>query len=623
MSFLIAIIILFINIDKLHCYVVQSNFGGIRESKVNILGNVIPYSTTFKHEVLKKQWDYRHDKGHRTVLPTNCHSSWNTVSPATMKCPRRKIIGKDGLYNTYIGDFWHPHSDKGSEVKGFICQKTRWISTCIETWYFSTTKETQIDEIPTFKEDCLAAITLVDSGEYIEPFFPPHVCSWASTNKNAKDFVTVHEHSVVLDIYENSLLDPIFLSGKCKDRVCHTIHKDVLWVEATDNERDDFCVATAWEFSHVFADIDIDHDKNNPIYSIGETIDSEIYGPRSLEDACIIKVCGIPGIRFSHGEWWGIRSLSNRIPMEDFMYKCHNGTNVGFVHNIWTPSELIGEITYRDHKCLDVLSSFLGRRKINPYELSYLVQDFPGEGPAYRIMKQYTGKDKTKATFTLQTKTCRYHVVYIDKLTFSPINESDEVYELGIWGNGRKVILNSTEVGINPTYVNPSKDWELLETFNGLMRFGSDLVLPQAVYTDHPNITSLLEDYEISLIGHPKEILIQDQDELSEVYKFHARSNSTNVVSLAENFVKGIGKSIGNFFGGTKNLIWWLVTIILSTLGTYIAYKLGLFNFLKKILVQDADDKPSNRMSNIYEEPLKLGERKTHLVKNPFFDNGI
>ncbi|ABV01363.1 virion transmembrane glycoprotein [Hapavirus wongabel] len=623
MSFLLAIIIFFFRTQDSNGYVVQSGIGGIRESKVNILGQVVPYSTKFKHSVLKSQWDYRHDKGHRTVLPTNCHATWNDITPSNMRCPRRKIIGKDGLYNTYIGDFWHPHTDKGSEVKGFICQKTKWVSTCIETWYFSTTKETQIDEVPITKEDCLAAITLVDSGEYIEPFFPPHVCSWASTNKNSKEFVTVHEHSVVLDIYENKLMDPIFLAGKCFDKVCKTIHRNVLWVEANDNERDDFCVATAWEYSHVFADIDIDHNNNHPIYSIGKTIDSEIYGPRDLADACIIKICGIPGIRFSHGEWWGIKTLSDRIPLEDIIIKCHNGTSVGFVHNIWTPSELVGEITYRDHKCLDVLSSFLGQRKINPYELSYLVQDFPGEGPAYRIMKQYTGNNKTKATFRLQTKTCRYHVAYIDKLTFDPENGTDEVYKLGTWGNGRTVILNSTEVGINPTYINKSFDWEPLETFNGLMRFGAELVLPQAVYTDHPNITNLLEDYEISLIGHPKEIFEPEQDELSQVYKFYERSNSTNVVGLASNFVKTIGRSIGNFFGGTKNLIWWLVTVALSTIGTYIAYKLGLFKFLGRILFQGSESKEDKRVSNIYEEPLKLGGRRSHLVKNPFFDNGI
>nr|ASM90788.1 glycoprotein [Ord River virus] len=604
-------------------YILPGGVGGVRSSKVHILGEIVPYTSSIDHGVLGTKWDFRHNDGHRTVLPTHCHRTWKDVLIGNIRCPSRKVIGKEGLYNTYIGDVWHPHTDSGSEIKGFLCQKTRWVSTCTETWYFSTTKETQIDEIPISKDDCLAAITLVDSGEYIEPFFPPHVCSWASTNKNTKDFVTVHNHPVLIDIYKNQLMDPIFISGKCSDKVCKTIHKNVIWIEANDNERSDLCVASAWEFSHVFADIDIDHNEPGIVNDIGDSIDSELYGPRSLKGACIIEICGITGIRFAHGEWWGLKTVSNKISFTHGLYHCPANSSVGFVHNIWTPSEVVGEITYREQKCLDVMSSLLGHQKINPYELSYLIQDYPGEGPAYRIMKQFTGKNRTKSTVRLQMKMCRYHVAYIKNVSFLPTDESHEIYEIGTWGNGNKIILNSSEVGIDPSYNGSDNDWELLLTFNGLMRFGKELVLPQAVFTDHPNVSNILEDYEINLIGHPKEIFQEIQDELSQVYKFYERSNSTNIVQLAGNVVKSIGKSIGNFFGGTRNLMWWLVTIVLSTLGTFIAYKLGLFNFIKRMILSDTLKKEEKRLSNIYEEPLKLGERKANLVRNPFFDHGI
>ncbi|AJR28318.1 glycoprotein [Parry Creek virus] len=615
------ILCLIINVSS---YIYSGSVGGYRPKKVRTYGEVIPYTEIVEHRNLYQNWNGKHRTGHRTVLPTHCHTEWKDVTHGSIKCPHRKVIGTDGIYNTYIGDVWHPHTDSGSEIKGFLCQKTRWVSTCIETWYFSTTKETKIEEVVINPEDCLASITLMDSGEYIEPFFPPHVCSWAATNENAKEFVTVHSHPVVVDIYKNEMIDPIFLSGKCKEKVCHTIHKNVIWIEANDNERSDICVASAWESSHVFADLDIEPDiRAQKVEYIGESIDSEIYGPRSLKGACLIKICGIWGIRFSHGEWWGLKTLSNKISFADGLYNCGSNTSVGFIHNIWTPSGLIGEITYRDHKCLDVVSSLLGHQKINPYELSYLIQDFPGEGPAYRIMKQMTGLNRTKSSFKMQMKTCRYHTAYITNVTFQPIDSTQEVYKLGIWGSGHRIILNSTEIGINPTYTNSGSDWELLLTFNGLMRFGSELVLPHAVFSDHPNTSDLLEDYEINLIGHPKEIFQSDQDELAQIYKFYRRANSTNVVSLASNFLKDIGKSIGNFFGGTKNLIWWIVTLALSTLGTFIAYKLGLFKCLKRMILETDNESGNKRISNVYEEPLQLGERGHKPVKNPFFDHGI
>ncbi|UAX43325.1 glycoprotein [Bangoran virus] len=609
---MIKLIIIFLSIGDI---LGDFNFQGYSKS-YNKYDNLKPY--TGKWDQPQRHYGRAHEDfgKYRIVLPTLCNDNWQGVHANSLVCPSRRITGAGGLYNVLLGESWHPHVGSGTEVNGYLCQKTTWISKCEETWYFTTYKTTRIEETDITEEECLAAITALDSGQTIEPFFPPFSCSWNMINENPKDFVTVHSHPVVMDIYDNSLIDPLF-DGKCKSKVCNTKHGNLKWIEGSDKERNDICEAQHWETSYIYGDADFD--EGNNFVSLGPTIDSDLYGPRDLKGACITNICGIDGIRFEHGEWWGFHTISHLLDWTRFLRRCSNNITVGFSHDSWGVSELIEEITYRDHRCIDIVSKLASKERISPFELSYLVQDYPGEGYAYRAFNVRNSRGVNTKDVYLERKVCKYHVAYLDKLVFNKTNHGDEVYIVGTWGNGYQILLNKSEIGTNSTRgLENGTTWRILMSFNGIMRFGDQLVFPQAAFFNHPNVTGLFEKHSFKLVEHPLELLDTGEDDLHTLYKFYNRSNSTSVVPLVTRWFKGIGSSVSSFFTGTKNLIWWIVTLLISGLATLIALKLGLFSWIKKKILAEPNKKTKH---NIYEEPLQLGKREmTTIRKNPFFD---
>ncbi|AJR28297.1 glycoprotein [La Joya virus] len=556
--------------------------------------------------------------GHEVVLPVHCTGEWVEKPAMSLACPKRKINGPDGYYDEYFAKMWHPPTHASPEVKGYLCQKTTWNAKCEETWYFSTSKSTTIDETPINEDDCRAALILYKTGELLEPFFPPFSCYWNNININSKTFVTIHEHPTVLDLYKDTKKDPIFLHGECDGEVCETVHSNVLWVEAPLEERDDFCDPALWESSNVYTE------KGGPQIPI--VLESDVYGPRYTQGMCWMRICGVWGFRFSSGEWWGFRMVNKDFQGLWYTGKipsCYGDFEVSFAHEAIAMTQLLENLSYKDHKCVDVLSTLRGNKVINAYELSYLVPEHPGFGPAYRILMVKNKRNVTQPVFILQTKNCRYQRAYLTNLSFTITGEeTSESVKVGVWGDNQPVYLNWTEIGVNSTYKpNITGNWHQLMTFNGLMRFDKTLLFPQSVFVDAPNVSLLLDGFQLDLIEHPHQYFGRDEKTPSSLYKFYPHGNSTNVGEVIEGWFKSAKNAIGSLFSGMSSLMWWIISTVLSLITLLVCYRCGLLSLVKRMFTKRTrpskkgrTSRSSHRMEHIYTEPNNPSSSS-----NPFF----
>nr|UOI88695.1 glycoprotein [Walnut Creek virus] len=514
------------------------------------------------------------DHDNALVIPTKfLEPSWHAVTALDIQCPTEKQLMPEYRISTELGTVKHPHVIINDNVQGFYCHKQTWVSTCTETWYFSSTEETEIINQPITFPECEEAITLYLAGEEEKPFFPPFVCSWASTQRNDKTFIITTPHSVRVDIYTGAFRDPSFIGGKCDSKECLTINKDIVWIPRSADKRDDTCDKQKWETGPLYFSIETKEDDWTKVHYI--TIDeswvrSPFYGVRSLKGACRRQICRNPGIRFSNGEWWGIEYDKNMAWITK-LRQCPK-EKVTFHHDYHLGREMEESSVFHKLKCREVAGKILSKDKVTPYELSFLTPQNPGIGWAYRLFMTRIHAQLGIRSYRLEKRKAVYHKIHnVSK----EIDVSGETVLLGRWYDNAPVYVNKSDIIGENTTRN-----EIFLTFNGLVKFGDKIYFPEGSVMNGKLIEEINSPGELVLEKQSFEkISVSNQVELLDhVYKFEFKKNSTNLIDKIVKTLTNAGKFIGSYFSKFSDLIWWVGGGCISLIITIILWKTGVIS---------------------------------------------
>ncbi|AJR28573.1 glycoprotein [Gray Lodge virus] len=585
---------------------------------LNLLVEIIGLGLRTSHRAYVRTLYNDSDHDNALTIPTKfLDPKWTPVTALDIICPTEKQLMPEFRISTELGTVRHPHTQVEDNVDGFFCHKQEWTSTCTETWYFSSTEETKISNLEISEGECEEAITLYVAGEKIEPFFPPFICSWASTQSNSKIFVVVTPHSARVDIYENVYRDPSFPGGECRTKVCKTVNKDIMWIMRGDEKRADTCDVKKWEEGPLYFSIETrDSDWSSiSTFSIDESwVRSPLYGIRKLKGSCRTPICGSPGIRFSSGEWWGLKFSEDMLWIQK-LPRCA-GSKVSFHHDNHPGRELEEEAVVQKLKCKEVIGRILAKDNVTPVELASFVPKNPGVGLAYRLFMTRKDERIGLREYRLEKRRAMYHLVH--NIT-RKLEIGDSKLKVGHWYDGVPVYWNTTEIlGENTT----KKD-EIFLTFNGLVKFHGDLYLPESsaiggsklVEMNRPGVL-LLEEQTFDKIS------VKNQFELLDhVYKFEFKKNNTNLIQKISSALESAGQFIGTYFSKISDIVWWIGGGIIGLLITGICIKCNCYKFLYKRKEKNTEPKgqelkpmtaPSKVSDNVYAtiDPPSVERRK-------------
>ncbi|AJR28464.1 glycoprotein [Manitoba virus] len=578
------------------------------------------------------------------VFPTKC-GDWKQSNKLDLTCPTSEQAAPENRLITEIGNVYHPSPSNGFVVTGHLCLKQKWISKCEETWYFSSTETNHIEDLAITESECKEAVTAHKAGENLSPFFPPFYCSWASTQINSKIFILVDEHKVLENIYNRSLVDPLFVGGNCQGDVCKTIHPETMWIVENDQVRSDICNEKNWELGTLHSAIDTDDDYNKGQYSIDlHWIRSSLYGIRKLDGSCRRRVCGVPGIRFSNGEWWGIKDPKALILSHNLLSECPVGTKVSFHHDNHDENVLEEQYVTRRMMCAEIVGKIMVGETVSPMDLSLLIPTNPGRGKAYKLYKRAIYKNThgiLDVEYALFQSTCYYHLLHNSSKIYN-ITENEEL-TIGYWFDRKEYKMNISQNFSVPDVLkknhNVSRDGWYFYSFNGYTKYSGKLFSPSSVLEGFVGMLDYTQRGKLAVADIPPQNVIKNTVDLfKNVYTSDYRVNSTSIGEQISIFVKNAKNSVVHYFSQLTNVMWWIGTGLISFLIIMLFRRFGLFgkvtNLMRKKGRKNAEHAPrelkkintqshkrSNSAStsqNVYET---IKDRQTaHGKESGFFD---
>ncbi|AJR28516.1 glycoprotein [Mosqueiro virus] len=498
-------------------------------------------------------------------FPTECYTDWTLVRAHEIKCPSLSSINLDDKLSFKLGTVMHPLPNNKYTVDGYICHKQQWISKCEETWYFSTTETNSIENLPIGATECMEAITVYESGEYNNPFFPPFYCSWCSTQIDQKTFIVIEEHTAQENIYNASYIDPMFVGGKCSSNLCKTIHPDVLWVAKREEIRRDACNRKTWETGDVYGLVEekkFDNDQRD--FGIGEQwIRSSIYGVRRLDGSCYSKICGQFGIRFNTGEWWGLDGQGVKIWLRKILKPCQGGLRISFHHDNHDETMAIAHSVAREVTCEEVTGRILNQGFISAFDLAYLNPLNPGRGNVYRVFKRVIkGRHADEQyEYKMEKKYCMYRTLHN---VSDVINQTRGKFLLGYFFDGSPFYLNQSDfegAGKYGNERNTSRDGWFLLTYAGLTKFQQTLYTNEGVSNSQAALRNLHDPGRLALAEETEIPNVRDQMDLAnKVYNSWFKMNTTSVGERITTFINNAKSAVSNYFSQLTNVIWWVGT---------------------------------------------------------------
>ncbi|ACX83608.1 virion transmembrane glycoprotein [Hapavirus ngaingan] len=529
---------------------------------------------------------------HLMNFPVKCVGDWKEVDLSSIRCPRFSNLDMMNEGRREIGLAIHPVVSDGVIAQGLLCQKQKWISECSETWYWTTEETSYVENEPVSGDECLLAYSQFKVGKHIEPAFPPFACYWNSVNKVHQSYITLHDHDVKLDPYTDKFIDPILYGGQCEGSLCPTIHDNVYWIEKDDGEDLTICNLHHWEHSKIYAltgeSSEVLKDDESYDYRYKELIylsflESGSYGMRSTKNACKTDICGVKGIRFSTGEWWGIVdrektylevAFPDCTPNIDItLHHLHSGSSHIYEHNV-----------FKDYHCKDVISRLMSGAKVSPTDISLLVPDQPGIGHAYKIDivgARNTQNQNSPVPYSLQFKqrVCLYQLIDTTGQSFNVEgNPEGGRVKVGVSHSGGDVYINISQFEATMTgqreVADSGDEQVLIWTAEGTKTYSingmylrtknntpTQLIFPSSAMLEGLYDESLLYPVSLDILQRPRVLIVGPQDDY--VKKILENDNTLNRTDIIEGTKKAINSfvdKITGVFKGFTQIIWWGIT---------------------------------------------------------------
>ncbi|UAX43312.1 glycoprotein [Porton virus] len=527
------------------------------------------------------------DSNGSIVFPTMCTGNWTRISFMDLTCPTKKEFHPDKMFTREVGSVYHPRDKDSYMVDGYICHKQRWSAICEETWYFSTTQSSEITNLKVTEAECRSQMVTLKAGEEDQPFFPPHVCAWSSKISNDKDFVILTPHAVKIDIYNDSLKDPMLSGGVCYTPVCETIHDGIKWIAEDDDIRTDYCDMSHWERASLFIMHDLESTGSNLLKTT--YIRSSLYGIRNLHGSCGIQICGVWGVRFATGEWWAF-SRGQLGDWEDHGFKhCEKGTKVSFHHDNHGELELYAAATARQMECARVLGSVKGTMKMTPMDLALFAPVNPGVGWAYKILfpvrrNQNSGREEERNGLHLYRRNCHYHQVF--NVTGKYLIDEKQVNfstKIGNTLDPNDVYITYTNYSAADIYhdtgiVNASY---VFFSLNGLMKFGNYVYTPDHLITSGLLMDDFIIPHQLEMVEHVDLLLAKSNREARDlIYRSSFNQTGANLVDKTLEGMKSVKNFFVNLFNKGASIIWWAITGITSVIIFIILIRSGAYQWI-------------------------------------------
>ncbi|QVG74766.1 glycoprotein [Mononegavirales sp.] len=327
------------------------------------------------------------------LYPIKTGPNWSIVNPFNLKCPLRSKKF-DTEYHTKIDEvtILEINSSDNIMISGYLCHKIKYIVTCEENFFGGKTIKRRI-ELPSITyEECFSAINKFKQTELILTGSPEPVCHYMETTDTAHVEVDVKNHNVLLDPYTMEVVDPIFLSGRDKGKIIHTVHQDVMWLGDYPSKSPS-CPSIKSSSGFLFKEKGVEKTSLSSLFL--QTHSGKIL---SFHNSCLSKYCDIEGVRFNDGEWFALADMYNQthVSIEQLKY-CENGSNIFLDKSSDIRLYDQSMISLLAHeKCVEAIAKLIGDKAISQYDVSFLAQSSEGPGPIYWLNrgKFYQAKGK-------------------------------------------------------------------------------------------------------------------------------------------------------------------------------------------------------------------------------------
>ncbi|AJR28453.1 glycoprotein [Le Dantec virus] len=327
------------------------------------------------------------------VLPLQNERTWKPANLSSLKCPEASHLGPD---EHRVMEKWLVHRPKSSvltKVEGSLCHKSRWLTRCEYTWYFSKTVSRKIEPMPPTKQECEEAIKRKEEGLLESLGFPPPACYWARTNDEENVQVDVTDHPMTYDPYSDGVVDNILVGGKCNQRECETVHDSTIWLETQKEKRPSQCEMDVEEQLELVSGIKrVGGSKSKAqrsVFVVGTN-----YPFMDATGACRLKYCSKSGMLLSNGLWFHITRKISPESNENSKFwltlsDCSSDKQVGVLGEEYEIGKLQAtmEDIMWDLDCFRTLEDLSHHKKVSMLDLFRLSRLTPGTGPAYKLVK--------------------------------------------------------------------------------------------------------------------------------------------------------------------------------------------------------------------------------------------
>lgn len=467
------------------------------------------------------------------AYPSQLLTNWVPANYSSIKCPTTIYhLNLEHQQDKIPVEILKPTSIKKLRIDGFLCHKVVKTTHCNENWLFISEISHELKTAKILKSECSDAIINYNNNLNVDDDYPLPSCAWNMFNSVSRTIIHVIEHSVRYDQYSMSYIDNIFLNGHSVDSFSNTIYDSTIWKAKEENDIDK-CVELSPEPGFIYQ-------LDNNWFIWGETIKEQ-----SLSEMCELTYCGYHGMMSKKGEWIYINSTSNLIKTKDILnpkLSCKNRVNIRKEYKsqqtntgIMNTMGLIMKM-----KCQDIINKLLISNQISNNDLSYLVQQYQGIGPVYRLENK-----------TLNVATGIYKIVRTDEM------------------NNQSRLLGSDLSG-NNIYL---KDWvkvkdNLYYGINGIMLYNDKIILPLNMYYSYDINRELRHEHKLRTLPHPVITILQNKTLESNPIFYHQPNRTDIVVTLyhiSENLSSKISRYVGRIFSSFNFVSVLIYTFFLLT----------------------------------------------------------
>nr|APG78749.1 putative glycoprotein [Wuhan House Fly Virus 1] len=321
------------------------------------------------------------------VVPKSLDLKWTAANPDVLKCPATKIHFYPLAEYSYNITITRPTFNEQQKAEGILCHKFELTTTCDVGWLGSQTITKTITASKIKLSDCQEAYKRYVEGDYESSEHPPAECSYFSTTPVTKTHIKITPHPVHVDPYSDTLIDPIFPSGRIGFNQHTTIHDSAIWLMTSDINRD-ICRS----LDPIEGMLYFPSELTEPRYlHDGAIIWSDEFPEKTFKYACRIKFCNHVGIRFNDGEWLML-NFTDAVDQSKNVW----WSNLSSCHPdvVLRTASVISDIRQRfdsalelllNIQCINTIQKLRQRQPITVSELAYLIPLNPGPGNVYQL----------------------------------------------------------------------------------------------------------------------------------------------------------------------------------------------------------------------------------------------